>query len=110
MGMRNHASYAAFALHRLSGLCLAAFLPIHLFTLSLIMLDPELFESFLSWSATPAAKASETILILLTAAHLAGGVRILAFEWFAFETRHDFWIATTVGFSIACGGLFLANS
>ena len=40
--MRQHASYWAFMVHRLSGIALAAFLPLHFWTLSDAVQDERL--------------------------------------------------------------------
>ncbi len=106
--LRGQPGYIAFAIHRISGLCLALFLPVHLYIISLLLDNPEQFDAFLNWTSAPLVKLSETILIVLAAAHLAGGIRILAIEWFAVPYQHARLIAAVVVFAIAAGALFLA--
>ena len=107
VSFRRHPSYVAFAVHRFSGFCLAAFLPIHLYVLSLILSDPAQLDGFLSWTQTPVVKLCETLLILLAAVHLTGGIRILVYELFNASPRQSLWIASTIGISIACALIFL---
>ena len=64
-------------IHRLSGLALAAFLPVHFWALGKGL---EL-EGFLRWTEQPLVKAAEWVLVVLLAAHLGGGLRVLAIEF-----------------------------
>ena len=106
---RNHPHYWAFVLHRISGLLLALFLPAHFYVLGLAIEGTAAMDGFLSWSATPFAKIMETGLVVLLAAHLTGGLRLLALEFIA--TRESSRIAVAIGAGIAlCTGLiFLLN-
>jgi fumarate reductase subunit D len=63
--------------HRLSGLALAVFLPVHFWVLSRAL---EL-DAFLAWTEQPAVKAAEWGLVTLLALHLTGGLRILMLEF-----------------------------
>jgi len=63
--------------HRLSGIALAVFLPVHFWVLSRAL---EL-DAFLAWTEQPAVKAAEWGLVTLLALHLAGGLRVLALEF-----------------------------
>ncbi|WNJ99500.1 succinate dehydrogenase [Thalassospiraceae bacterium LMO-JJ14] len=106
---RNHPHYWAFLLHRLSGLLLALFLPVHFYVLGLAIEGAATLDGFLSWSATPLAKLAETALVILLAAHLTGGLRLMALEFIG--TRESSKIAVAIGTGIAvCTGLiFLLN-
>ncbi len=75
---RNHPSYWAFIVHRASGVGLACFLPVHLYVIGLAIKDDGQLDSFLSWAETLPVKLAETGLVLLLAAHMAGGVRAFA--------------------------------
>ncbi|HYN11872.1 MAG TPA: succinate dehydrogenase [Burkholderiales bacterium] len=63
-------------IHRLSGVALALFLPWHFWVLGRALE----MESFLRWTDQPMVKAAEWGLVVLLAAHLGGGLRILALE------------------------------
>ncbi len=108
MKARGHPGYLAFVIHRVSGLCLALFLPVHLYVISLLLDDPQRFERFLDWTSAPLLKFSETGLITLAALHLAGGIRILAIEWFAVSYKHARLIAAVAVFGVVTGFVFLS--
>ena len=110
MYARTHSNYIAFAIHRISGLCLALFLPVHLYVISLLLKDPESLDRFLNWTDTPAVKIIETLLIVFAGAHLAGGIRLLAFEWITISASRIRWIFATAAFSVVCGAVFLLSS
>lgn len=78
---RGHAAYWAFVVHRVSGIALTLFLPVHFFVLSQALVRPAALDRFLNWTQQPAVKVSETLLVLALAAHLAGGVRLLFVEF-----------------------------
>ena len=78
---RGHPGFVAFVVHRVSGIILAVFLPVHFFTLSQALLHPAALDRFLSWTRQPAIKIAETLLVLALAAHLGGGVRLLFVEF-----------------------------
>jgi fumarate reductase subunit D len=82
---RKNLLWGAALLHRLSGLGLAAFLPLHFLTLSLAINGEAKLESFLRWSDAPAVKIGEAALMFLLALHALGGLRLLAVENFAWH-------------------------
>ena len=67
--------------HRVSGLALALFLPLHFWALGQALRGEAGLESFLRWTDQPLVKASEWAIVLLLAIHLTGGVRILMIEF-----------------------------
>lgn len=63
--------------HRVSGVALALFLPLHFWALGKgLQLD-----EFLRWTEQPLVKFSEWGIVVLLAAHLGGGLRVLAIEF-----------------------------
>jgi fumarate reductase subunit D len=66
--------------HRLSGLALALFLPLHFLALGLALQGEARLQSFIAWSAHPLVKFSEAALVFALAIHLLGGLRLLAIE------------------------------
>jgi fumarate reductase subunit D len=78
---RGHAAYWAFVVHRISGIVLTLFLPVHFFVLSQALARPAALDGFLAWTRQPAVKLAETALVLALAGHLAGGVRLLFVEF-----------------------------
>ena len=80
--MKNSLWFAYF-LHRVSGLLLVLFLPLHFWILSLALNDADRLDTFLDLTAQPLVKLAEFGLVFLLAAHLFGGIRILALEFLA---------------------------
>ena len=72
LATRNHPTYWAFVVHRVSGLALALFLPVHLYVLSLALKGAAALDDFLRWTDMPLVKVAESVLVLLLAAHMAG--------------------------------------
>ena len=79
--MRGHTGYWAFLVHRIAGILLALFLPVHLFALGSALEGAAAFDSFLAWTARPLVKFAEGGIVVLLAAHLGGGLRVLALEF-----------------------------
>jgi fumarate reductase subunit D len=100
---RGHPAYWAFVVHRVSGLLLTLFLPLHFFALSQA-LDPAQFDRFIAWTRQPAVKATEIAIVVALAAHLAGGLRLLLVEFVGW--RADFQksaLALAAAFALAVG-------
>jgi fumarate reductase subunit D len=66
--------------HRLSGLALACFLPLHFLALGLAIDGAARIDSFLAWTTNPVVKLAETALVFLLAVHMLGGLRVLVIE------------------------------
>src|SRR5262245_5670725 len=77
---RNSALWLAALVHRLSGLALAIFLPVHFLTLGLAISGEARLEGFLRWSDAPLVRLAEGGLVFLLAVHLLGGLRLLTVE------------------------------
>lgn len=108
-GHRNHAHYWAFILHRVSGLLLAIFLPAHFYVLGLAIQGEAAMDGFIRWTDAPMVKAAEVILIILLAAHLTGGLRLMALEFFGSRESSKTAVAIGAGISLAVGLAFLIN-
>ena len=66
--------------HRISGLALACFLPLHFLALGLAIDGAARLDSLLAWTANPVVKLAETALVFLLAVHMLGGIRVLVIE------------------------------
>jgi fumarate reductase subunit D len=66
--------------HRLSGVLLALFLPVHLWALGHALEGSAALESFVRWTDRPVVHLAEIGLVLLLAAHLTGGLRLMVLE------------------------------
>ena len=108
---RGHAGFWAFVAHRVSGIVLALFLPVHFFVLSRAITSPAGLDRFLDWTRQPGVKLAETLLVLALAVHLAGGVRLLFVEFVGWRAE---WqktvIALVAAASLACALLFALNA
>ena len=106
---RNHPAYWAFIVHRASGLLLAIFLPFHFWALGQALRSAEALDGFLRWTEYPLVKFAETGLVLLLAAHLAGGVRLLMLEFLAWRDWQKSLLAVAAAVSLAAGLAFALN-
>jgi fumarate reductase subunit D len=77
---RRGVLWIAALVHRLSGLALAIFLPLHFLTLGLAIQGEARLESFLRWSDAPLVKLAESGLVFLLLVHMLGGLRLLVIE------------------------------
>ena len=102
----RHASWWAFWLHRVSGLLLALFLPLHFLALGRALTGPAALEGFLRFADAPLVKAAEWGLVTLRALHLSGGVRLLLIEFGRASDLRKNWIAAAVGVATAVGLAF----
>ena len=106
---RSHPAYWAFVVHRVSGVALALFLPLHFWALAQALQGEARLESFLRWTDHPLVKVAETVLVLLLAAHMTGGMRLLMIEFMSWRDWHKSLLATAAGVTIAIGLAFLLN-
>lgn len=106
---RNHPGYWAFLVHRLSGLGLALFLPLHFLALGSALEGAAALDGFLAWTENPVVKLAEIGLVVLLAAHLAGGLRLLAVEFLPWSDRQKTWISLGAGLSCMAGLVMLLN-
>jgi len=103
---RSHPGWWAFVVHRLSGVALAFFLPAHFLVLGRAIQGEAHLESFLRWSEQPLVQLAEWVLVTLLAAHLAGGLRLLAIEFLPWREWHKTLAALAAGFAVAAGLAF----
>lgn len=103
---RKHAAYWAFLIHRLSGLALALFLPVHFWALGRAIDSDAALDGFLRYTDQPLFKLAEWGLVVLLALHMVGGVRLLLIEFGDWSGLRKNWIAGTVGFGVLAGLAF----
>ena len=106
----RHGNYWAFVLHRVSGVALALFLPFHFLVLALAIRGEAALDGFLRWTEAPLVELAEALLVLLLAAHLTGGLRVLAIEFLSWREWQRTTVALTVGLSVGAGLVFLLNA
>lgn len=103
---RSHPAYWAFVLHRLSGLALAGFLPLHFWALGQALHGPAALEGFLRFADHGLVKFAEWGLVILLALHMMGGVRLLLIEFGTASGLRKDWFAGAVGFAALAGLAF----
>jgi len=106
---RNHPAYWAFLVHRVSGVLLALFLPVHFLVLSQAVRGAAALDGFLAWTEAPLVKVAEAGLVVLLTAHLAGGLRLLMVEFLPWRDWQKTLIVLAAGVSVAAGLAFLLN-
>lgn len=103
---RRHSGFVAFLLHRLSGVLLALFLPLHFLTLGLALEGTQSLDAFLAFAELPLVKFSEWALVVLLTLHLALGVRVLSLELLPWKGMRTHWIGWGAGVAILAGLAF----
>jgi len=85
--------------HRVSGIALAVFLPLHFWALgNALQLD-----SFLAWTEQPLVKLGEWAIVVALAAHLGGGLRVLAVEFLDWHEWQKSLAAVAAAVTLAVG-------
>ena len=110
MKHRGHPLYAAFVLHRVSGILLAVFLPLHFYVLSLALNSPESLDGFLTFAENQLVKFAEFGLVFLLAAHMFGGLRLMVLEWFPWSGPRKALVAGAIALSFFISGIFLLQA
>ena len=107
---RAHPLWLAYILHRISGISLALFLPIHFWVLSLALTDPAQLNSFLKFSELPFVKIAEFGLVFLLAIHLFGGLRLIAMEWLPWSSSQKNLAVGVTGLSFVVASAFFIQA
>ena len=104
---QKHPLWFAAFLHRLSGIGLALFLPVHFYVLGLALAGPGSLDRFLHWSEQPLVKMAEFGLVFLLAVHAFGGLRLLALEFLPWRPYQKTFASTAAAaaFLVACSFL-----
>ncbi len=107
---RHQPLWWAFALHRLSGLALAVFLPLHFLVLGSALNGEAVFDGVLAWSDFGLVKLAEMGLVFLLALHLLGGLRLLALEFLPWRDGQATLAAVAGSASAVIAFAFLFNA
>ena len=102
--------FVAALLHRLSGIALAIFLPLHFIALGTALGGADRLEGFLALTRNPIVKIAEWGLVTALALHLALGLRVLAIELLAWRERSAVVVPGAVAAAVAVGLIFLLNA
>jgi len=88
--------------HRVSGIALALFLPLHFWTLG----NALQLEGFIAWTQQPLVKLGEWLIVVALAAHLGGGLRVLALEFLAWREWQKSLAAAAAALALGVGVAF----
>ncbi len=103
---RAHPAWWAFFVHRVSGVALALFLPVHFWVLGLSLQGEAALDDFLHFTDRPLVKLAEWGLVVLLALHLGGGMRLLLVEFKPWSGLRKNAIALAVAGGVAVGLAF----
>lgn len=109
-GHRHQPLWYAFILHRVSGLLLALFLPVHFYVLAFALTDAARLDGFLVWTDYTLVKIAEFGLVFLLAVHMFGGLRLMALEWLPWSPRQKTWAAGAVAASFCLSVSFFLSA
>jgi len=107
---RSHPLWLAYILHRVSGLGLALFLPLHFWVLSLALNHQAKLETAISFTDNPVVKIAEFGLVFLLAVHFFGGLRLLALEWLPWSANQKTLAALAVAGSLLISVTFFLQA
>ncbi|WP_371228422.1 succinate dehydrogenase [Roseovarius sp. 2305UL8-3] len=107
---RAHPLWVAYVLHRLSGLALALFLPLHFWVLALALKDPARLDGVLHLTEAGIMKLAEFGLVFLLAVHMFGGLRLMAMEWLPWSAPHKTLAAGAAAASFLIAALFFLKA
>jgi fumarate reductase subunit D len=101
--------FLAAMLHRLSGVALAIFLPMHFIALGTALGGADSLQSFIGVTHNAFVRVAEWGLVMALGMHMALGLRVLAIEFLAVRERGAIVVSACVACSITVGLLFLLN-
>jgi fumarate reductase subunit D len=102
--------FLAALLHRVSGVALAIFLPLHFLALATALNGADALDSFLAATHTPFAQLTEGALVTALATHMSLGLRVLAIEFLNMRERTLAVLSGCAAAVFAVGLAFLLNA
>ena len=106
---RGQPLWTAALIHRLSGLLLALFLPLHFLALGLAIKGEAQLDGFLRWSEQPLVKLAEAGLVTLVVVHLLGGIRVLLLENLPWRSEYKSLALGAFAVAIVAGLVFVTR-
>jgi fumarate reductase subunit D len=101
--------FVAAMLHRLSGIALAVFLPLHFLALGTALKGADALDSFLALTRQPVVAFFEWGIVVTLAIHMTLGLRVLAVEFFDFHEKTLAALSACVAAVFAIGLIFMLN-
>ena len=108
-GSHRQPGFLAALVHRLAGLALAIFLPIHFTVLAAALNGADALDTLLQLTETPVLKLAEWGIVVALALHMALGLRVLAIEFLPVRERTRVAISICLAAVFAVGALFALN-
>lgn len=107
---RRQSLWTAAMIHRLSGVLLAVFLPLHFLALGLAIEGEARLETFLRWTDQPLVKLAEAGLMAVLVVHLLGGLRVLVIENLPWRSGYKSAALVAFGCAILAGIVYLLRA
>jgi len=101
--------FLAAMIHRLSGIALAIFLPLHFLALATALNGAPALDSFLALTRQPLIASLEFGIVVALALHMTLGLRVLAIEFFDFREQTLVPLAVCLAAVFAVGLLLILN-
>jgi fumarate reductase subunit D len=102
--------FIAAMLHRLSGIALAIFLPLHFLALAAALNGASALDSFLALTRQPLVMVAECGIVIALAIHMTLGLRVLAIEFFDFREKTLAVLSACLAAVLAVGVIFILNA
>jgi fumarate reductase subunit D len=101
--------FLAAMLHRLSGVALAIFLPLHFLALATALNGAQALDAFLQVTRQPLVELAEIGIVVALAIHMTLGLRLLAIELFDFREKTLLPLSVCIAAVFAVGLIFILN-
>lgn len=101
--------FLAAMLHRLSGIALAIFLPLHFLALATAINGADALDAFLAITRQPLVAFLECGIVVALAIHMTLGLRVLAVEFFDFREKTLAALTACIAAVFAVGLIFVFN-
>jgi fumarate reductase subunit D len=102
--------FIAAILHRLSGIALAIFLPLHFIALATALNGASALDAALELTRQPLVKFAEWGIVVALAMHMTLGLRVLAIEFFDFREKTLAMLSACVAAVFAVSLVFILNA
>ena len=102
--------FVAAMLHRMSGIALAIFLPLHFLALATALNGANALDAFLAVTRQPVVAFAGAGIVVALAVHLTLGLRVLAIEFFDFREKTIAALSVCTAAVFAVGLIFILSA
>lgn len=106
---RKNGLWNAAMIHRISGLLLACFLPLHFLALGLAIEGEAVLDGFLKWTDSTPVKLAEMVLVFLLTVHVLGGIRVMLIENMPWRPQQKQMAMTAIAVAVAVAVVFVVR-